>query len=78
MELKPCPFCGGEAEVINTMFYKDKGRRVKCKKCFAVCTFFLIDHPRLTPNGLDESTRYTEEQATQKAVEAWNRRVTDG
>jgi len=30
IKLKPCPFCGGEAEML---YYGSKGRIIKCKKC---------------------------------------------
>ena len=35
----------------------------------------FVDHPKFTANGLDESTRYTEEQAKQRVADVWNRRV---
>ena len=75
--LKPCPFCGGEAIVKDGMIYVDKGVLVKCSRCFVKTNIVLIDHPRLKYDGLDESTRYTRDQAIQKAVEVWNRRVND-
>lgn len=31
-KLKSCPFCGGEAEVVETLFYDYK---VACEKCGA-------------------------------------------
>lgn len=38
--------------------------------------FFLINHPSINFDGsIIESTRYTEDQAANKAIEAWNRRV---
>ena len=62
-ELKPCPFCGGRADVsIDSEPVVDMdGRRwaytVVCNKCCA--TSGLIYRP-------------------EKAVEAWNRRVDNG
>lgn len=57
-ELKPCPFCGGEA----TVFIKDWDNRadeykIVCMKC-----------------GVQQE-EFRHEKA--KAIEAWNRRVTD-
>lgn len=37
MELKRCPFCGGEATFITTLIYCDLSKRfgVMCRKCKA-------------------------------------------
>jgi Lar family restriction alleviation protein len=59
-ELKPCPFCGGEAKVSG---YYDRDifwNRVKCKKCKAKIKY--INHGGKTSPNL--------------AVAAWNQRVT--
>lgn len=58
-ELKPCPFCGGEAKV---HFYPELGGRfaVMCESDFAVCNV----KPR---------TGWF--RAKKKATEAWNRRT---
>lgn len=32
-ELKPCPFCGGEAEVMETWAYGCAEKHIQCKKC---------------------------------------------
>lgn len=76
-KLKPCPFCGGEAELRDGFIYLDETRLVVCKKCHVRTVPVLINHPSFTANGLDESTRYTAEQAAAKAAEAWNRRADD-
>ena len=75
IELKPCPFCGGEAEVVDTHVYLDKAIRIKCTSCSCVTKQVLIDHPKNNANGLDERTRYTREQVIEKAAELWNRRT---
>ena len=75
IKLKPCPFCGGYAEVVRKQIYLDHGYRVDCTQCGAKSTVVLVNHPRYTYCGLDESTRYTEGQAKAKAVELWNRRA---
>lgn len=31
--LKPCPFCGGKAEVVDTWECTDFARHIQCKKC---------------------------------------------
>lgn len=77
VELKPCPFCGGEAELRHGNLYVDRVVLVRCTKCHARTDFVWIDHPSIkaSTGKLDESTRYTEQQAIDKATEAWNRRA---
>lgn len=76
IELKKCPFCGGEAEIVKTHVYLDEARRVVCSGCQATTQRILINHPRMCGDGLDESTRYTPEQAERIAAKLWNARVT--
>lgn len=33
-ELKPCPFCGGEAEIIDAVEAGESAKCVTCKKCW--------------------------------------------
>lgn len=75
LQLKPCPFCGGHAEMVRKQIYLDHGYRVDCTQCGARGTVVLVNHPKFTYYGLDESTRYTEQQAKEKVIEAWNRRA---
>ena len=75
VELLPCPFCGSNAVARDCKLILSDGIIVQCSKCQARQTLVLIDHPRLTVNGLDESTRYTREQAIEKAASEWNRRA---
>lgn len=58
-ELKNCPFCGGEAEIIYILNLGNRRVRVKCKQCFASSAVF-----RENPDFC----------AKDKAIEAWNRR----
>ncbi len=48
--------------------------RVICTECGVRTVPVLIDHPKMTANGLDESTRLTEEQAAEKVRGLWNSR----
>ena len=59
-ELKPCPFCGGEATLWG--FTEDDGN--KCFKVF--CGNGLSCHVQVSTNNF-----YT----MKGAIEAWNRRV---
>ena len=56
-ELKPCPFCGGDAVIFATQY----GTHIECKN-------YDPDSHRVQITG---TTR-------QDAIEAWNRRATDG
>ena len=56
-KLKPCPFCGGEAEVVANEYFAD----VSCKD--GECRGF---------------TDYLTFKKKSEAIEAWNRRATDG
>ena len=77
IQLKKCPFCGGEAELLtNHHVYLDDARVVRCVRCKCKTSSVLVNHPKLTADGLDESTRYTTEEAEQKAAELWNARAT--
>lgn len=75
-KLKPCPFCGGAAALKMGNLYYDKYWRVKCTLCHIETPPIIIDHPSFSyGGGLDESTRYTEEQAANIAADMWNRRI---
>lgn len=82
-ELKPCPFCGGEA-VVDTHFscvFERIYGEVKCKSCGTTKrgskTFDTYD---ATYEGYDtpEWVRNAHAEAKQSAIEAWNRRISDG
>lgn len=66
IELKPCPFCGGEAEYVyraGILIAALCPVVVKCKECGAVTAY------------VDASTEYC---AKDKAAELWNRRTENG
>lgn len=69
-ELKPCPFCGGEAEYFNFVDYRPQ-TNLHRPACFVRCT-----------NCKTRSADFTAEDQTfaykDKATETWNRRTTDG
>lgn len=74
IELKPCPFCGGEAFLYkgSRTFYKGKQERttyVGCLECHARGERFL--------SSQFGTTRYSKE-ANLAAAEAWNRRDSRG
>ena len=66
-ELKPCPFCGGEAEfkteLVGPGFFESTSKAyiyVRCKECHA------------ETKAYKESPYYS---ALEKAIEAWDRRT---
>lgn len=77
--LKPCPFCGGEAEMCHGSIYISKVVKARCTKCRVSTDFVFINHPSINirTGKVDETTRYTEQQAEEKAAAAWNRRYCD-
>lgn len=74
-DVKPCPFCGGEAAVKRGTVYFNFRVWVSCKKCSANTVPFLYGNT----GDLDSKdyTRDGEQIARDKAIEAWNRRVND-
>ena len=74
-ELKPCPFCGGEAEIkkfrasysVLPQKYDGIAIRATCKKCGAV-----------SPYKRSKMHGNFKEWEEEKAIEAWNRRAEDG
>lgn len=75
--LKPCPFCGSAAvELRECRVYVSTGWRVKCQTCKVATQGVYINTPVTRGDGtLDESTRYSSDQAAQIAVDIWNRRT---
>lgn len=65
-ELKKCPFCGGEAE----LYYSNDNKR----KPYIRCKFGVLQKPKCPCYQPYQWTYKTEKEA----IEAWNRRYTDG
>lgn len=72
IKLKPCPFCGSEAEInrfsvsysLPPSKYKGEAIRVRCKNCWAMSPY--------KSSKMHGNFKAWEED---KAVEAWNRRA---
>lgn len=64
-DLKPCPFCGGEANIVT---YQGSKRifYIECKGCNA-----LMGNPRIMISGM-KGKLYFENEA--ELIEAWNTR----
>lgn len=60
-ELKPCPFCGGEAEVRMSAFFSCDAK-VLCPNC-------RIQTATYKESNMDNAVWF--------AINAWNRRVTE-
>ena len=73
---KSCPCCGGDVEVKQSSIYGEEIIFVRCKNCGLRTKPVVVDHPVLTKNGLDETTRYTADEAKETALAIWNRRNT--
>lgn len=73
-ELKPCPFCGGKAEIRRCKLYLDEAIQVHCTQCGT-------SQPKEIPNhrmySYGEEMFLTEKMATEKMMSRWNRRATD-
>lgn len=76
--VKPCPFCGGTADLLQNPFYSKRERcyqwfvLVKCEICGAAGRAFVADLD-------DEPEKHNwDTKECELAVEAWNRRVNEG
>lgn len=79
MELKPCPFCGGVAELTFKLpVYGAGGCEIKCTMCRARVNNFKYTELHINKEKGTLSTPATIESISkciERAVEAWNRRV---
>jgi len=64
INLKPCPFCGGEATLVHISRMGYDGSVVKCHGC----------NCQIEGKWFRVSTSYASDE---KAIEAWNRRADD-
>jgi len=71
-ELKPCPFCGGEAELHKTKIYLCDAVQIHCKKCSVHTPKEVFNH-LLYSEG--EKIYVTQTMAIEKVTNVWNRRV---
>jgi Lar family restriction alleviation protein len=71
-ELKPCPFCGGEAEIHRAKSYLDDVVQIHCTQCNVHTPKRLINH--LAYRG-GEQIYILEAMAIEQATYDWNRRA---
>ena len=74
VELKPCPFCGGEAEIHSQPIYTSDGVCVRCTEYHARSRFFPCDCDYLFYHG-EKNVFISKERATNDAINLWNRRA---
>lgn len=72
-ELKPCPFCGGEADYRKSRINSQDVVYVHCKNCNARTNLVFLDKPHWHIG--EPINRYTVQEAKDIAMELWNRRA---
>lgn len=85
-ELKPCPFCGGEAEYRPVGFLSDPCGYVKCKNCGVKQYWYSPKKEAIEAwnrRAESEELKFTRDFIHEHGLEfalasAWNRRVEDG
>lgn len=70
-ELKPCPFCGGEAELKRKQFDASEAAWIECKSCGAMSTVWAIGLNKIPPRARIGDGCFS------PVRNAWNRRVED-
>ena len=74
-ELKPCPFCGGKAEIKRCKVYLDDALQVRCTECGANQPKQIPNH-RLYSGG--KEIFLTEAMVIERITNRWNRRAVNG
>lgn len=72
-ELKPCPFCGGKAEIHIQPIYIDMGVCIRCTVCGARSKFNPYDCKYVYYNG-EKDVYISQDRATNDVKALWNRR----
>jgi Lar family restriction alleviation protein len=70
--LKPCPFCGGEAQMITNHVSTRLYSLIVCKQCETATKRYGVDH-----EFFEISKEEAAEKAKREAITAWNKRVTE-
>lgn len=73
-ELKPCPFCGGKAELHFQPIYTDEGVCVKCSACIARSKFIPFDCHYTYYRG-QKNVFISKQRAVSDVIDLWNMRV---
>lgn len=71
-KLKPCPFCGGEAEIKKCKANYIDCVQAHCTKCGVSMPKVPINHQMYT---CGKTVTLSEEKAMQKTANEWNRRA---
>lgn len=74
-DLKPCPFCGGKAEICSGFENKFLGKYwyVRCISCYSRGSGIFESMKELQPNQEYEAIK----RVWDKAIKAWNGRAKD-
>lgn len=76
MNLKKCPFCGGDAHIEKNKLFYQVTYGVRCGQCQAFKGLFS---PRLKGKTVHYGEDYTitDKMAIEKAINHWNNRLDD-